>query len=217
MSLRSIAQKGRFYCDWSKTPESEGNFQQSCLFVLERLRDRNTILVNAQSVWNDIVPPPEQRDDTAWVRLVDYPAIPRPKPAYEHMWLEAHLETPMQRFAAITTRCEVKGRLEGWFTTFEVGDQERQMIVEDNPATIVVVSLIHEYDGSVSVSGRCDYWLDAAGHFLRSARTYVIPSDKDGLPMGEEFLRASHRPVENAARMGAAHLRTHELRQCSLG
>jgi hypothetical protein len=117
MSLKSFIQKGRFYFNWQEpTPEAYWKYTQLIGYVTNALGSRDTILVNAQSVWDDVTPSKNNDSAAAWIRAVTFHEIPRPKPPFETMWLEAitTLDAAQQRTGVLVG---VSRQMETWMRT----------------------------------------------------------------------------------------------------
>jgi len=210
-SLRSIIQKGRFYCDWEADHDL---FQPLIHWVTDAFHSRQTIFVNTQSVWDDIAPPVAKRDEASWLRAITFADIPKPKPPFHTMWLETILkaedETPLQRLGALIRRVEVNGDLDARLAESGLTDQLGERIREDQPATIVDATVFHDYEGSACVTCMCTYWLDADGNFLSSFRTPVPRTAKDKQEMNHYILRMRMRQgwiMHTFARMNCANAR----------
>ena len=203
MSLRSIIRKGRFYCEWSKHPEKDALFMELSRYVMRALSSHYTICVNAQSVWDDIAPqlvlpsPDSAKEGRAWdeacVKLLDFSAIPQPKPPYEYMWLETLLSVPDERYSsgqqqcgALVWRIEMTDAARRDFETKLAGEDETQKqawerLKADHPATVVLADIWHAYNGSAAIAGNITYWLDSQGRFQYSFRQIVQSNDSEAI------------------------------------
>src|SRR5215472_5447172 len=183
MSLRSIILKGRFYQPEKLSLENMSAFVD---YLSAGLLDRQTKLINAQSIWNDVVMPPiERRDDDAWNRLLNFAGIPRPKPPFEKIWLETIIPAEdgiaQQRAGAMILRIEGWENIARGFAS-HIGPMPEEAVKQieiDQPATFVKALVIHDYQGSATPSGNCIYWLDQDGKFLWSFRMSALALGKD--------------------------------------
>jgi hypothetical protein len=183
--------------DWAdRSPEALANWQRMMAAVNHMLREPDVILVNAQSVWDDLLPPGVYNSrpgwEEAWDRIANYAKIPSPKPVFRKMWLEA-IESG-QRFGALVLRNSVENDIEGFLSQVEIDPAAADLIREDQPATIASAVLFHEFDGSACYTGEAEYWLDASGRFLHSCRKYPKPDGFD----------------EKAIEARIAHLKIHQ-------
>lgn len=178
MSLRNLLRKGRFYYDWPQTPECIEDFNALVHDSMIKLASPRTIFVNAQSVLDDLWAPDQDksRNEESWLKALNFNAIPRPKPPFACMWLEAHLHGPrQQRIGALVNRIEmdeVPGGLNEFLKRPGAADMNlRREIAEDaSPATFMNCGVFHDYEGSAVFTGGITYWLDKDGNFLRSFR-----------------------------------------------
>jgi hypothetical protein len=215
-----MIQKGRFYFNWARGIELDAqqkyfellNYTKSLLFL------RDTILVNAQKVWEDIVPPTEQRDGDAWIRIIKFHEIPRPKPPYRTMWLESTLGENAQRIGMLALRSEVKANLQELLHGSNLDDALVEFIQKDAPATIINATAFHDFEGSACYSGTIIYWLDASGNFLSSFRQF--PAIYDGETPSLEKLEQRQKDMlklregwmlHTFARMNCANARLVEI------
>lgn len=168
--------------DWKdRSPESYAKFNELVGYVFKTLRSPDVVLVNAQSVWDDLVPPVEGRDLDAWDRVSNYPNIPTPKPPFRIMWLEGIYPGTGQRFGALSLRNEVNNDLEEHLTQLSLEDSLTERIRHDHPATIINVAVFHDFEGAACFTGIIEYWLDDNGAFLSSFRQYPhVGFDEEG-------------------------------------
>ena len=120
------------------------------------------ILVNAQSVFDDMLTPDRQR----WSpEAADYFGVHVPiTPPHPRMWIEAH--TGGQRLACILNRFRYSD--DEW-----VGNAGTELVDEirsDNPHWVVTCLTLLEHGGSASFGAQHMIWLDAKGCFIRSLR-----------------------------------------------
>jgi hypothetical protein len=191
-SLKSMIHDGRLYFNWQERDAGAmAVYRQLVYMTMRQLASRDTILVNAQSVLDDLLPSKNDADAReAWVRMVDFHGIPRPKPPYPVIWMEAALHNPSQRIGVLTTRRQVNGDLDRVLADLAaikcdgaydpgVWESVREAVRQDAPDTIVHVSVWHDFGGSACWDGEILYWLDAQGTFLSSARVMVRPDGSD--------------------------------------
>jgi hypothetical protein len=180
-SLRSIIQKGRFYLADYLSQENMDGFVD---YAFAGLSDPQTKLINAQSVWDDtVIPPPERRDDAAWDHLLNFEAVPRPKPPFEKIWLEAAVAPENgfapQRIGALVLRVEGTENILRHFSAAPGMPEEAvEQLKTDRPATLVNALMIHDHGGSATPSGNCIYWLNQDGKFLWSFRMSALALDE---------------------------------------
>jgi hypothetical protein len=168
-----MIREGHFYMDWEdKSPESYVKYRELVGYAFAALRSPDVILVNAQSVWDDLVPPVEARDQAAWDRVANYPEIPSPKPPFKNMWMEGIYADTGQRFGVLTARKDLHGDLEEILAALDLEDSLSKLIRSDNPATLVNGTIFHQFEGAACYTGTIEYWLDADGKFLSSFRQY---------------------------------------------
>jgi hypothetical protein len=186
-SLRSMIADGRFFfAVEAPTPEErpslERNLTRLMTITRARLLAPETISVNAQAVWNDIAPSRSDRPEEVLMRALDYKQIPRPKPPFSSMWLEALVDGgphhAVQRVGMLTTRGEVNGGLD--LETLlrspmgvEADPSIANLIRKDAPATVVHASVWHDLEGSASYDAELLYGLDQNGNFLSSGRSVL--------------------------------------------
>jgi len=176
-SLRSIIQKGRFYLSDLLSQENRDGL---VTYMFSGLTDPRTKFINAQSVWNDTVMPPlEKRDEDAWNRLLKFDAIPRPKPPFEKIWLEAIIASQdgfaQQRIGALVLRVEgTENILKHFGDCAGMPEEAVEHIHIDRPATLVNALMFHDYEGSAAPEGNCVYWLNEQGEFLWSFRMSTL-------------------------------------------
>lgn len=179
-SLRSIILSRRYYMNWKDdSPEAHAKYRGLFGYAFATLASSDVILVNAQAVWDDLVPPVEQRDQEAWERLANFPNIPCPKPPFSTMWIEGHYGAAEQRCGALVARKEVRHDLETILAHMELEQSICELIRHDNPATMVNVVLFHDFEGSAVFTAVIEYWLDADGKFLSSFRQVPYLSGVD--------------------------------------
>jgi hypothetical protein len=197
-SLRSLIRKGRFFYDWPEDTRAKSAFGDLVRSTMTNLFEPDTILVNAQPVWDDIDPRTAgsvAENVERWQRAVDVAAVPKPKPPFKNMWLEATLAPdvpngPVQHVGALVRRTEIgRGGHEAFVREygFPVYADITKQFYEDKPACIVYCSVWHEWKGYAASSGWITYWLDDAGGFQWSVRQRgqdygrdVLPSDEPG-------------------------------------
>lgn len=163
-SLKSIITGGRFY--WHDAHRQI--VQDAASVAITALRSPDTILIRAQSVWDDIVPKgnsnsPSWRED--WMRALKFATIPRPRPPYSMTWLEA--ADQYLRFALLVQRIE---NISSLLAQNRVHPQIAEGIRQDAPAVLIQALIWHDFEGSACYDGNIFYWLDAQGVFVHSAR-----------------------------------------------
>jgi hypothetical protein len=183
-SLRSILEDGRFYLECQE-PGYIDSMQELMAVITYRLVHPETILVNAQGVWDDLVPAGGASQEH-FERAMQFHSIPRPKPSFHTMWLETLLEGlhshQQQRLGALISRREigVDGNLDQILTTPSGQKLEefnvREAIEQDGPSTLVHASVWHDFEGSAVCNGQLLYWLDESGNFQRSVRWVYRPT-----------------------------------------
>jgi hypothetical protein len=173
-----MIQKGRFF----SLPHMRDKTEQFGRYVLHCFEDPETKFVRAQQTWNDLIPLNEDaiRTIDAWDRAVAFEDIPRPKPPYRHIWLEAQVAdkgdpVPSQKVGVIVRRCDVPPGedLERWLEKDKHGklhDSVKQQILRDHPATIVNCVFSYDCEGAAALACTSLYWLDSDGKFLSSGR-----------------------------------------------
>ena len=191
-SLKSIIQKGCFYYNWGDDAslDTQANYRILLKRTIRQLDSLDTILVNAQTIWDDLIPIetiyPDQPDYAATLdRILHYQVIPRPKPPYPSMWIEAFIKPASGegwRIGALVTRKDVRGGNLDSLLVDNDGDEFdpriTEQIREDSPTTLISISLWHEIDGSACWTGEALCWLDAAGTYQRSARIVIRPGGR---------------------------------------
>jgi len=171
MSLRSMIYKGRFYYNWD--PYYLGTFDAIVHSTMRRIRSISTIAVNAQCVMSDMLPIFHLDHEAAWNRILDFAAVPKPKPPFENMWLEARIEDGCkvpQTIGALVYRQEISD-IEKFLAGPGIGNDEAlELVRKDKPATFMNCGLFHAVEGSAAFTGSLSYWLDTDGNFQSSFR-----------------------------------------------
>jgi len=107
--------------------------------------------------------------------LLNFEEIPRPKPPFERVWLEALIPSQdgfnAQRIGALILRIEGTENILRSFANGRTMPEDAMRQIEiDRPTTFVNALLIHDYNGSATPTGNCIYWLNEDGRFLWSFR-----------------------------------------------
>lgn len=155
-SLKSIIQKGRWFITDTEVPQCQMLRDETLKF----LNHRDTILVNAQSVWDDLFLTGVVNE----IFRVTFAKIPRPKPPYAAMWLEAifgYGKGERQRAGVFTQRFSDMER--GYLDNTILSSPERECLRESNATTAVHCCFYHEYEGMAAIDGSTIYWLDPEG------------------------------------------------------
>jgi hypothetical protein len=137
------------------------------------LRDRGTILVNAQSVWNYLLKE-NGGAPLAQIAMADFSSVPCPKPPYRNMWLETSHDG--KRVGILTHRIEL-GELRGGINALNLHgvqtEEVQQCLEKDAPASLVNGLVWQETQGTGRYGGSLLYWLDANGNFQSSFRFHL--------------------------------------------
>lgn len=181
MTLRQIIRNGYFY-GWGDEPEHIANLKELVGKTQRLLVNPRTILVNAQSVMDDAMPASEQDEDEADRRMLDFAAVPRPKPPFEWMWLEATMKQAdgqKQRIGCLTERIEFNGPREfEYFLNHFMSESAKtgawkqvfENVKADRPKTYVKCAFWSAHENAAMFNGAACYWLDEAGNFMSSFR-----------------------------------------------
>jgi hypothetical protein len=188
---------------WGWNGTDRDRFLAQAREVVEIAESPDTIFVRAQSVWNDLVPSGGLWMDTVeWDRLMGYRAIPKPRPPYQFMWIEAiatdHLGVS-QRIAAILKRWE--------------GPMVRELLAAMPPQEMVTLlssahrivntKFLAEYQGLISTTGFGLYGLDLDDNAIAVA---VHPYDESDPSFPTEILNVRMGWVlHTIARMNCAN------------
>lgn len=193
-SLRSIILDGRFLLYLSDYNNPENLSQRridtektTCLHTLTKLQERDTILVNAQKVFEDVYRVVEDTPEAATAQIAEPQQIPRPKPPYHQMWIEAlqHYRDGKQRRVGILVQrapASVLSTIPDWQPCVEPEQSRiiRETLARDQPSELVFAFVWYELNGSACCQGKITYWLDAGGNFQYSFRNLNhIPQNRE--------------------------------------
>jgi hypothetical protein len=167
-SLKSIIEGGSFGALHPDNPYYMKLSVRVASRTLKALQSRDTILVRAQSVWDDLVPfregDPVSTSDIE--RMTDFRGIPRPAPPYRKMWLEA-MALYGRRWGALVERMDKDES--GWdepeFAAVGTTDAQ-QAIRQARPQMIVGGSIWYGQPAPAVNNGSFFYGIAADGSFL---------------------------------------------------
>lgn len=165
-SLRSIILDGRFKLyvgdglrqNIPDLEEQKGLAEHSC----QELKNRRTILVNAQKVYESMRQVITAKIGGDWDDL--FYEIPRPKPPYQHMWIESLQDfgkDGVRRIGILIERAARSTFAPDWFDDLP---DVRQHIESDQPTEIVTSYIWNEIDGDAACVGGVIYWTDEEGN-----------------------------------------------------
>jgi hypothetical protein len=156
------------------------------LSTADKLHDRNTILVNAQSVYSSLQELARESPETLLRHAADFSTIPCPKPPHRSMWLECLNIGEQQRVGALIERREIDGPQTRTFVHDDLsqlanafadqGQDKKKELLEsfeqDAPASIARALSFYEADGCPCYLGSVTWWMDNQGNFQYSFRTF---------------------------------------------
>jgi len=144
-------------------PDKLGEIRNIFSAVQKTLADPDTILVNAQSVMEDLRPSDDLKRANCpgdqIERIFDYKEIPRVMPPFPVMWLEGKL---------FSIRCGVLVRRQTVEDTPDslLGEFAAMAPVPVNASTFIFQELFLERAGAASLEASASCWLDAGGSAL---------------------------------------------------
>jgi len=188
-SLRSMILKGAFFVACKGT-----SYEETYIRVAKSSRRAfslpQMVLVRAQSVLDDLVPEELPRSYTGendpkldWFkRLTDWQNIPKPKPPYQLMWLEAifHGLGWRQRTGAFVERFEGRAAIEHYLIASGSAPEHNAEILGDDPQTVMHMRFLHEHPrtASVEIAGYAIVWLDKDGSVQGCGFSPAIPIEQ---------------------------------------
>lgn len=160
----------------------------------EQLESRDTILVNATSVARSV-------EEGAFVDLKSNALIPRPKPPFHSMWLEAHWSKSHTGALVLRKDTPTQEALEAWLEAKFPGAhapdyahtevwQQIDRIYQARPASIVMMEFFYAVAGGASFAGETLCWLNPEGDCQPGAFGFCWPPSRDNPERQGVFTRA---------------------------